>query len=137
MFFDKKRAQLSDAACAARRIPHHEESSIGTAVVMDGKAVQSCDIPLQAAAGKRITITEGLGSGEKLHPLQSAIIAEQAVQCGYCASGIIMSAYALFERNPTPSDDEIIAALDCNLCRCGAHARILRAIKRVAAQTRA
>ncbi len=102
-------------------------------VVIDGKAVQSCDIPVSAAAGRQITTIEGLGSVEKLHPLQSAFIAEQAAQCGYCASGIIMSAYALLGRNPRPGYAEIIAALDGNLCRCGTHARILRAIKRVAA----
>ena len=102
-------------------------------VVIDGKATQSCDIPLAAAAGKQITTIEGLGTIEKLHPLQGAFIAEQAAQCGYCASGIIMSAYALLGRNPHPSDDEITAALDGNLCRCGTHARILRAIRRAAA----
>ena len=101
-------------------------------VVIDGKAVQSCDIPLAAAVGKQITTIEGLATVEKLHPLQSAFIAEQAAQCGYCASGIIMSAYALLARNPRPSDDEIVAAIDGNLCRCGTHARILRAIRRVA-----
>ena len=105
-------------------------------VVIDGKAVQSCDIPLAAAAGKPITTIEGLGTVEKLHALQSAFIAEQAAQCGYCASGIIMSAYALLARNPRPTDDEIAAALDGNLCRCGTHARILRAIKRAAATGR-
>ena len=102
-------------------------------VVIDGKAVQSCDISIAAVAGKRITTIEGLGTVEKLHPLQSAFIAEQAAQCGYCASGIIMSAYALLERNPHPSEGEIMAALDGNLCRCGTHARILRAIRRAAA----
>jgi aerobic-type carbon monoxide dehydrogenase small subunit (CoxS/CutS family) len=101
-------------------------------VVIDGKAVQSCDIPLSAAAGKRITTIEGIGDVEKPHPLQSAFLAEQAAQCGYCASGIIMTAYVLLARNPHPSEAEIRAALDGNLCRCGTHARILRAIKRVA-----
>ena len=101
-------------------------------VVIDGKAVQSCDLPLAAAAGKQITTIEGIATVEKLHPLQSAFIAEQAAQCGYCASGIIMSAYALLGRTPRPSDGEIMAAIDGNLCRCGTHARILRAIRRVA-----
>ncbi len=102
-------------------------------VAIDGKAVQSCDIPLSSVAGKQITTIEGLGSIEKLHPLQSAFIAEQAAQCGYCASGIIMSAYVLLQRTPRPNDGEIIAALEGNLCRCGTHARILRAVKRAAA----
>src|SRR5687768_647363 len=73
-------------------------------VVIDGKAVQSCDIPVAAAVGKQITTIEGLATVEKLHPLQSAFIAEQAAQCGYCASGIIMSAYALLARKPRPSN---------------------------------
>ena len=101
-------------------------------VVIDGSAVQSCDIPLSAAAGKRITTIEGIGDVEKLHPLQSAFLAEQAAQCGYCTSGIIMTAYALLARNPQPSEAEIRDALAGNLCRCGTHARILRAVRRVA-----
>ena len=101
-------------------------------VVIDGKAVQSCDIALTDVAGKRITTIEGIGRVEKLHPLQSAFLAEQSAQCGYCASGIIMTAYALLARNPRPGDGEIREALAGNLCRCGTHARILRAIKRVA-----
>ena len=103
-------------------------------VVIDGKAVQSCDISLTAAAGKSITTIEGIGSAEKMHALQSAFVAEQAAQCGYCTSGIIMTAYALLARNAHPSDAEIRAALDGNICRCGTHARILRAIKKAAAQ---
>ncbi len=101
-------------------------------VVIDGKAVQSCDISLAAVAGKGITTLEGIGSLEKMHALQSAFVAEQAAQCGYCTSGIIMTAYALLERNAHPSDAEIRAALDGNICRCGTHARILRAIKKAA-----
>lgn len=101
-------------------------------VVIDGKAVQSCDISLSAAAGKSITTIEGIGSPEKMHALQSAFIAEQAAQCGYCTSGIIMTAYALLARNAHPSDADISAALDGNICRCGTHARILRAIRKAA-----
>jgi nicotinate dehydrogenase subunit A len=100
-------------------------------VVVDGKAVQSCDVPLSAVAGKSITTIEGIGSGENLHALQRAFLAEQAAQCGYCTSGIIMTAYALLARNPHPDDAEIRAALAGNLCRCGTHARVMRAIKRV------
>ena len=103
-------------------------------VVIDGKAVQSCDISLAAVAGKRITTIEGIGSGDRMHALQSAFIAEQAAQCGYCTSGIIMTAYALLEGNPRPGEAEIRAALDGNLCRCGTHVRILRAIQRAAAE---
>jgi nicotinate dehydrogenase subunit A len=101
-------------------------------VVIDGKAVQSCDISLAAAAGKHITTIEGIGSIEKMHALQNAFVAEQAAQCGYCTSGIIMTAYALLARNAHPNEAEICAALDGNICRCGTHARILRAIKRAA-----
>lgn len=104
-------------------------------VVIDGKAMQSCDVPLAAAAGKRITTIEGIGGVGKLHPLQSAFLAEQAAQCGYCTSGIIMTAYALLAHNPQPSEAEVCAALAGNLCRCGTHARVLRAIKRATGAT--
>jgi nicotinate dehydrogenase subunit A len=101
-------------------------------VVIDGKAVQSCDVSLSAVAGKRITTLEGIGNLDKPHALQRAFIEEQAAQCGYCTSGIIMTAYALLEENPHPTDREIRAALDGNICRCGTHVRILRAIKKAA-----
>ncbi len=104
-------------------------------VLIDGKAVQSCDTPLWSAPGHEITTIEGLGSAEKPGRLQQAFIEEQAVQCGYCIDGIIMSAEALLRENPKPSDEQIIAALDRNLCRCGTHVRVLRAIKRVAGAT--
>ncbi len=105
-------------------------------VIVDGKAVQSCDLPLSAVAGKRIDTVEGLAAGDALHPLQRAFIAEQAAQCGYCASGILMSAKALLDANDDPSDAEIRAALERNLCRCGTHGRILRAIRRAAGEIR-
>jgi nicotinate dehydrogenase subunit A len=98
-------------------------------VVIDGKAVQSCDVPVSAVAGKSITTIEGIGTPEKPHPLQRAFIKEQAAQCGYCVSGIIMSAKALLDENPAPSDSQIRVALAGNLCRCGTHTRILRAIR--------
>ena len=101
-------------------------------VLMDGNAVQSCDTPLWSAAGRSITTIEGLGSAEHPHPLQQAFLDEQAAQCGYCSNGIIMSAAALLRKNRDPSDAEIAAALDRNLCRCGTHVRILRAIRRAA-----
>ncbi len=101
-------------------------------VLLDGKAVQSCDLPVSAASGKTITTIEGLVADGGLHPLQQAFIAEQAVQCGYCVSGIIMAAKALLDVNPKPSESEIRAALKGNLCRCGTHHRMLRAIRRVA-----
>ena len=101
-------------------------------VLVDGNAVQSCDTPLWSASGREITTIEGLGSAEQPHPLQQAFLGEQAAQCGYCINGIIMAAAALLKRTPRPTDAEIAAALDRNLCRCGTHVRILRAIRRVA-----
>jgi nicotinate dehydrogenase subunit A len=102
-------------------------------VIIDGKAIQSCDVPVSAAAGKSVTTIEGIGSPDRLHPLQRAFIGEQAAQCGYCISGIIMSTKALLDENPAPSDADIRAALARNLCRCGTHTRILRAIRSVVA----
>ena len=99
-------------------------------VVMDGIAIRSCRTSVRAAAGRTITTLEGIGSDAKPHPLQKAFIAEQAMQCGYCANGMIMSAKALLDRNPRAGDAEIRTALAGNLCRCGSHNRILRAIKR-------
>jgi nicotinate dehydrogenase subunit A len=101
-------------------------------VLVDGQAVASCDTPLWAAAGKDITTAEGLGTPERPHPLQTAFIAEQAMQCGYCIPGILISAAALLRRNPNPSETEVRTALDRNLCRCGAHNRIVRAVLRAA-----
>lgn len=104
-------------------------------VIVDGKSVQSCDIPVSAVAGKSITTIEGIGREGRLHPLQQAFIQEQAAQCGYCIAGIIMAAKALLDANPRPSDEEIKTALARNLCRCGTHQRILRAIRRAAEAT--
>lgn len=101
-------------------------------VLIDGQAVASCDTPLWAAAGKAITTVEGLGDATHPHPLQSALIAEQAGQCAYCLPGILISAAALLGRQPEPSESEVRAALDQNLCRCGSHNRIVRAVLRAA-----
>jgi nicotinate dehydrogenase subunit A len=101
-------------------------------VIIDGKAVPSCDVPVSAVSGTAITTIEGISSDGRLHALQQAFVHEQAAQCGYCASGIIMSAKALLDANPRPTDAEIRAALAGNLCRCGTHQRILRAIRRAA-----
>jgi len=103
-------------------------------VLVDGKPVQSCDCPLSAAVGKAITTIEGLAPDGEWHPLQAAFIAEQAAQCGYCVTGIIMAAKALLDANPRPADAEIRTALKGNLCRCGTHHRILRAIHRAATE---
>jgi nicotinate dehydrogenase subunit A len=87
---------------------------------------------LWAAAGQEVTTIEGLGTSEQPHPLQSAFIAEQAMQCGYCVSGILISAASLLKRSPDPTEIEVRAALDRNLCRCGAHNRMVRAVLRAA-----
>lgn len=97
-------------------------------VLIDGFAVASCDTPLWAAAGKSITTVEGLGSEDAPHPLQQAFIERQAAQCGYCTSGMLVSAAGLLKRCPHPTEREVRAALDRNLCRCGAHNRIVRAV---------
>jgi nicotinate dehydrogenase subunit A len=101
-------------------------------VLIGEHAVAACDTPLWAAAGKDVTTVEGLGTPERPHPLQQAFIAEQAMQCGYCISGILISAAALLKRNPAPTETEVRAALDRNLCRCGSHNRIVRAVLRAA-----
>jgi nicotinate dehydrogenase subunit A len=106
-------------------------------VLIGGRAVASCDTPLWAAADEEVTTVEGLGTPERPHPLQSAFIAEQAMQCGYCVSGILVSAAALLKRTPDPSEAEVRAALDRNLCRCGAHNRMVRAVLRAAKATEA
>jgi aerobic-type carbon monoxide dehydrogenase small subunit (CoxS/CutS family) len=101
-------------------------------VLVDGRAVRSCQTPAAEAAGARITTIEGLATGERLHPLQEAFLAEEAMQCGFCDPGMIMSGVALLERNPDPSRDEIVAAMDGNLCRCGTYSRVVAAVRRAA-----
>jgi nicotinate dehydrogenase subunit A len=100
-------------------------------VLLDGEAVRSCITPLSSVAGKVMTL-EGLGTNERLHPLQQAFIDEQAVQCGYCINGMIMQSAALLTHNPKPTEQQIKTELANNLCRCGTHLRIVRAVKRAA-----
>ena len=102
-------------------------------VLVDGQPVYSCTRELGTVADRSITTVEGLGSAAKPHPLQQAFLDEQAGQCGYCLSGILISAKALLDSNPKPSRADIVAALDKHLCRCGSHARILKAVERAAA----
>jgi nicotinate dehydrogenase subunit A len=102
-------------------------------VLVEGAPVFACLVPAIAAAGRRITTLEGLGTAATPNPLQQAFIAEQAAQCGYCTAGMIVRAQALLERNPAPSEAEIRAHMAPNLCRCGSHMRILAAIRRAAA----
>jgi len=105
-------------------------------VLVEGKPVYSCTTPVDAVRGKRVTTVEGLGA-EAPHPLQEALIAEQAAQCGYCLSGIMLRAVALLESRREPSEAEVRAALDPHLCRCGSHNRIVRAVLRAASAMRA
>jgi nicotinate dehydrogenase subunit A len=101
-------------------------------VLIDGKAVRSCVTPVSAVANSEITTIEGLGSIDKPHALQQAFIDEQAAQCGYCSNGMIMSAKELLDRNPRPNATDVREALASNLCRCGTHNRIIRAVLRAA-----
>jgi nicotinate dehydrogenase subunit A len=101
-------------------------------VLVDGRPEKSCGKALSTVAGKTITTVEGLGTPERPHPLQQAFLDEQAGQCGYCLPGILISAKALLDRDPAPSRSQIAEALDDNICRCGSHVRILRAVERAA-----
>jgi nicotinate dehydrogenase subunit A len=101
-------------------------------VLIDGQAVRSCVTPISALEKSEITTIEGLGTIDKPHVLQQAFIEEQAAQCGYCTNGMIMSAKELLDRNPRPSEPDVRAALASNLCRCGTHNRIIRAVLRAA-----
>ena len=105
-------------------------------MLIDGQPAKSCGKTLSTVAGRNVLTIEGLGTPERPHPLQQAFLDEQAGQCGYCLPGILISAKALLDRNPAPSRREIAVALDDNICRCGSHARILRAVERAAAQMR-
>ena len=103
-------------------------------VLVDGKAVRSCQMPVSEARGKKILTIEGLAKNGKLHPLQKAFLERGAFQCGYCTPGMIVNAYGLLLDNPEPTEKEIIEAMDDNLCRCGAHVRIVQAIGIAAAE---
>ena len=103
-------------------------------VIMDGVAIRSCVTPVAAAHNKAVTTLEGLGNTKKLHKIQQAFVDEQAVQCGYCINGMIMTTKALLDKTPKPTDTQIKEALAGNLCRCGTHLRIVRAVKRASGQ---
>jgi nicotinate dehydrogenase subunit A len=104
-------------------------------VIVDGETVRSCTLAVAKAAGRTIVTVEGLGTPEKPHPVQAAFVAEQAAQCGYCTAGIVVTAAALLAKKPAATMDEAKAALAGNLCRCGSHQRVLRAIGRAAGRT--
>jgi nicotinate dehydrogenase subunit A len=101
-------------------------------VIVDGAAVRSCQMPVSRAVGREITTLEGLGSPEHLHRVQAAFVEEQAAQCGYCTNGMIMTATALLAKTPKPTETQVRTALAGNLCRCGSHVRVLRAVMRAA-----
>jgi nicotinate dehydrogenase subunit A len=105
-------------------------------VLLDGEPVYACSREIGTVGGRSVMTIEGIGSAARPHPLQKAFLDEQAGQCGYCLSGILMSAKALLDRNPAPTRADIVAALDKHLCRCGAHPRILRAVEKAAAELR-
>ena len=105
-------------------------------VLVDGKEVRSCVTPVSAVAKGSITTIEGLGTVEKLHPLQRAFIEEQACQCGFCGNGMVMAAKVLLDRNASPTNQEVRQALNGHLCRCASHNRIVRAVQRAAKEMR-
>lgn len=101
-------------------------------VLIDGRSVRSCTTPVTAVDGKSIVTIEGLVRGDKLHPAQEAFLEQGALQCGYCSGGMILTAVALLEQNANPTDDEIVAAMDGNICRCNGYAKIVQAVRRAA-----
>jgi len=103
-------------------------------VIMNGNAIRSCVTVVSTVKNQPVTTLEGLGSIKKMHKIQQAFVDEQAVQCGYCINGMIMTSKALLDKNPKPSDSQVKEALAGNLCRCGTHTRILRAVKRASGQ---
>ena len=103
-------------------------------VIMNGEAVRSCTLPAIEADGSKVLTIEGLSSNGKLHPLQEEFVKNDALQCGYCTPGMIMNAYGLLLSNPEPSHEEVVTAMDENLCRCGAHGRIIQAIQNAGKQ---
>jgi aerobic-type carbon monoxide dehydrogenase small subunit (CoxS/CutS family) len=105
-------------------------------VLLDGKPARSCQAPLSAVIGKKITTIEGLEENGRLHPVQQAFVGAEAFQCAYCTSGMIMAAVGLLQKNPRPSDEEIIKAMDGNICRCGTYPRIVQAVREAASSAK-
>jgi nicotinate dehydrogenase subunit A len=126
----------NDLGLAAARFGCGTEQCGSCLVLLDGKPAYACTLPVSAAAGHAVTTLEGLSAGGSPHALQTALLAEQAAQCGYCISGITLRAAALLAATPDPSEAEVRAALDPHLCRCGSHNRIVRAVLRAAREMR-
>ncbi len=101
-------------------------------VLVEEEALRSCQVPIREVAGKKVVTIEGLAKGEKIHPLQKAFLEHNAFQCGFCTPGMILSAYSLLKKNSYPSESEVLRTMDGNLCRCGTHPRILKAIQAAA-----
>ncbi len=113
------------------------EGHCGTCTVLvDGEPLRSCQTPVKEVAGKKVLTIEGVSDNGNLHPLQQAFIKHYALQCGYCTPGMILTAYSLLQRNPNPSRDQIVEAMDDNLCRCGTYSRIIEAVQAAAKQMR-
>jgi nicotinate dehydrogenase subunit A len=123
-------ALRNDLGLTAAKFGCGLEQCLACAVLVDGEAVTSCATAAEAFVGKEIETLEGLGTPERLHPLQEAFLEEEAAQCGYCIPGVIIGAKALLDRGPRPSDEEIRSALAPHLCRCGSQPRIVKAVRR-------
>lgn len=121
-----------DAGLKATRLGCGAEQCGACHVLVDGRSTASCSMPLWSLAGRSVTTLEGLGTPQAPHPVQAAFIAEQALQCGFCTSGMVIAAVDLLQREPHPDEDRVRAALDRHLCRCGVHQRVVRAVLRAA-----
>lgn len=130
-------ALRNDFGLAGTRFGCGSEQCGSCVVLVDGVPAYSCTLPIAGAVGKKVTTVEGLAAGGEAHPLQRAFLEEQAAQCGYCVSGMLMRAAALIASNPSPDDADVRAALEPHLCRCGSHNRIVRAVLRAAAEMKA
>jgi nicotinate dehydrogenase subunit A len=126
----------NDLGLVATRFGCGTEQCGACLVLLDGKPAYACTLPISAAAGHAVTTLEGLGTAPEPHPVQKALLAEQAAQCGYCVSGIAIRAAALLAETPDPAETDVRAALDPHLCRCGSHNRIVRAVLRAAREIR-
>ena len=126
----------NDLGLVATRFGCGTEQCGACVVLLDGAPAYACTLPLSAAAGRRVTTLEGLAAEGTAHPIQRALLAEQAAQCGYCISGIAMRASAFLAATPDPTEDQVRSALEGHLCRCGAHNRIVRAVLRAAREMR-
>lgn len=122
----------SDLGMTGTKYGCGEAQCAACTVLIDGQPTYSCMMPVSGVAGREVTTIEGLADGDKLHPVQQAFVDHDAMQCGYCTSGMIVGAYGLLQRNPDPTEDEIRSGLEGHLCRCGTHVRVLEAVQTAA-----